>query len=652
MFLRRSLCDKLGCLQSLTQQSSAIEAADSRGAARARAQPATVLALLTLAALWLILCRQLSSEWSVNEQYNYGWFVPFFAAYLFWLRWEDRPRAEKNAEKLKLENAERIPQSAIRNPKSEILAIAITVISLLLLAPLRLFEIGNPDWRPLNWAHTAAVVALTFVGIGCAGRKAWVRHFAFPIAFIFVAVPWISAIEQPVVQGLMRIVAVVAAEITNLCGIPAEVEGNLIRLNSGLVGVNEACSGVRSIQTSLMIGLLFGELRRLTVVRRIGLVSIALAVAIVGNFARAFSLVWVSATREKEAFTSWHDIAGYSIVAVVFVACVAAASALAPEHKRDQKSEDSDQKAGDSSQKSENRGQKTEDGSQNTGDSSRKAETQRAPVGSATSDLRPPTSDLRPLISASRASSFHLPTSYFLLSLAWLLVVEAGAEIWYRSHESNMVPRLAWSVQWPKTAEGFREIPIDEEIKTTLRFDEGREASWLLPGENGSASAVTGRFSRTARCLLFFFRWEPGTSTILRARAHRPDICLPSAGWRQVGDQGTRLYRAAANLELPFRHFTFDRSLPGQRRAFAHAFFCIHEDRVRASENTPTFDPSVETTSRWASSDRWRVVRQGRRNPGQQVMEFILINDGDEAQIEKADAQFAALLPSLVSVRQ
>ncbi len=30
MFLRRSLCDKLGYLQSLTQRSSAIEAADSR----------------------------------------------------------------------------------------------------------------------------------------------------------------------------------------------------------------------------------------------------------------------------------------------------------------------------------------------------------------------------------------------------------------------------------------------------------------------------------------------------------------------------------------------------------------------------------------------------------------------------------------------
>ena len=50
-----------------------------------------VFLVLVLGALWFVCCRHLSAEWSFNEQYNYGWFVPFFAAYLFWLRWEDRP---------------------------------------------------------------------------------------------------------------------------------------------------------------------------------------------------------------------------------------------------------------------------------------------------------------------------------------------------------------------------------------------------------------------------------------------------------------------------------------------------------------------------------------------------------------------------------
>src|SRR5947199_5445080 len=93
-----------------------------------------VLSVLFLAALWFGLCRELSGEWSVNEQYNFGWFVPFFALYLFWLRWQDQPRTE------------------IRNPKSEIrkrktITALLGIPALLLLLPVRLFEAANPECR-------------------------------------------------------------------------------------------------------------------------------------------------------------------------------------------------------------------------------------------------------------------------------------------------------------------------------------------------------------------------------------------------------------------------------------------------------------------------------------------------------------------------
>src|SRR5947207_8509877 len=71
--------------QASTISQSALTASPQRVSAR------VVAGGLFLFALWFVLCRHLSSEWSVNEQYNYGWFVPFFAAYLFWLRWETRP---------------------------------------------------------------------------------------------------------------------------------------------------------------------------------------------------------------------------------------------------------------------------------------------------------------------------------------------------------------------------------------------------------------------------------------------------------------------------------------------------------------------------------------------------------------------------------
>jgi len=108
--------------------------------------PARVaLSVLFLAALWFGLCKELSSEWSVNEQYNFGWFVPFFALYLFWLRWQDRPATEVRGQK-----------SEVRS--RTLIAAAIAIISLLLLFPVRLFEIANPEWRLLAWIHALAVV--------------------------------------------------------------------------------------------------------------------------------------------------------------------------------------------------------------------------------------------------------------------------------------------------------------------------------------------------------------------------------------------------------------------------------------------------------------------------------------------------------------
>jgi exosortase len=323
-----------------------------------------VLVALTLVALWFILCRQLSSEWSVNEQYSYGWFVPFFAAFLFWLRWEDREESRK--------------EEVESRKRNRLIAGAIAVTALLILFPVRLFEVANPDWRPLDWIHTAAVATLTLLLIRTAGGNAWLRHFAFPVCFFFVAVPWMTPIEEPIVQGLMRTVAAAASETITLFGIPAQLEGNLIRVQTGLVGVNEACSGVRSLQTSFMIGLLFGELKRLSLAKRGLLVLGALAIAILANLARAFFLVWVAATQGIPAIDRWHDLAGYTIVGVVFLGSLGLAAFLGRRRR-----------------KVESRKAKVENA---TGATESKEEANER----ISSDLRPP--------------NFLLSTFYFLLS--------------------------------------------------------------------------------------------------------------------------------------------------------------------------------------------------------------------------------------------
>jgi exosortase len=582
-----------------------------------------VLVALTLLALWFVLCRQLSGEWSVNEQYSYGWFVPFFAAFLFWLRWEDRPESRKEEIESRMEpaGAERHGRSpkgervgASESKRNRLIAGAIGMVALLILFPVRLFEVANPDWRPLSWIHAFAVIGITLALLYLAGGWAWVKHFSFPVLFFLIAVPWITPIEEPIVQGLMRGVAAAASETITLFGIPARLEGNLIRVNTGLVGVNEACSGVRSLQTSLMIGLLFGELKRLSFAKRCLLVLGALAIAMIANFGRAFFLVWMAATRDISAVDRWHDLAGYTIVGVVFLGSLALTAVLG--------------------RRREVEGRKS------------KVENERgvaaSPAGVLTSDLRSPT------------FPFLLSTSYFLLSLAWLVAIEAGVEGWYRMHERGLVARERWTARWPETAKDFRDIHIDETTRRILRFDEGRGAMWKIAGseKEGERRKAKGESGPEDGALLYFFRWRAGSNSALLANLHRPDVCLPASGWVQAGDYGIRSYAVSSTLSLPFRHFLFAQGTAGPgtggRQRFAHAFYCLREDRVRnESDASLAREEFAQQPSEWSRSERVSLVVQGRRHLGQQVMEFVMLSPREIAP-DQAEAGFAKMVPELI----
>jgi exosortase len=537
-----------------------------------------IVALLMLTVLWLLLWHQLSGEWSVNEQYNYGWFVPFFALYLFWLRWQDRPEPEVRSQKLEV--------------RSRLVAAIIGLAALLLLLPIRLFEIGTPEWRPLGWIHTASVATLTLLCIWSAGGKPWLRHFAFPIGFFFVAVPWVTPIEVPIIQGLMRMVAAGAAETVTLFGIPTQLEGNLIRVSSGLVGVNEACSGVRSLQTALMIGLLFGELKRLSILRRIVLVVGAIAIALTANFCRAVLLVWIAATENISEVTRWHSLAGYTIVGLVFIGTFGLAYFLG----------------------------------------------RKKPSDAVVAGVPPPTMEqLQPTRLPPQSPAWSFRTSFLLFALGWIVAVELGAHLWYRAHESNLVTTVGWDVQWPETAPNFRKLKIDEEVRRQLRFDQGHAGSWTWPVANSPATSPPAS-SKTITCLLYLFRWNPGRNSALLANLHRPDVCLPAIGWNQVADTGVRNYPVTPSFALPFRHFEFRHDTPdNSAQQVAHAFYCLWEDRAPSPSAPGSKLPQMATVhSTWTRDERIRQVLEGRRHLGQQVMEVVFVS---REQIPAADAE-------------
>ncbi len=252
--------------------------------------------------VWAGLWNQLRVDWTINDQYQYGWFVPPLALALLALRWMDRPA----------------PRPGRLTAPGVWIVAGLAGLALFCLLPLRLIEVPNPDWRLIFWVHAGILTALSLGLAAWCGGWPWVRHFAFPVGFLLLAVPWPSGLEQDIVQGLMRGVAAIAAELMNVMAIPAEAQGNLIRVRGQLVGVDEACSGIRSLQTMLMGGCLLGELSRLSVPRRFALLGGGLLVAMVANIFRSSLLVWLAAEHGVATLEKYHDLAGISVLLIVF----------------------------------------------------------------------------------------------------------------------------------------------------------------------------------------------------------------------------------------------------------------------------------------------------------------------------------------------
>ena len=256
------------------------------------------ISILTFIALWVGLSRSLSAFWSTNPQYAYGWTVPALALFLAWECWNTRP----------------VPALPQRRGVAQFIA---ALLSLSLLPVFLLLE-ATPDWRFAHWSLAIGVVGISLCAIYLAGGRSWLLHFAFPIAFIFVAVPWPVKIEQSIIQTFSDWVTVLTVEGLNLLSIPAIQQGNVIEISTGKVGVEEACSGVRSFQATIMAALFLGQLWTFPLRSRFVLLAAGVGFAFFCNVLRAVFLAVVAENKGVEAIEQWHDPAGFTILGMSF----------------------------------------------------------------------------------------------------------------------------------------------------------------------------------------------------------------------------------------------------------------------------------------------------------------------------------------------
>jgi exosortase len=363
------------------------------------------VAAAAFALLWLLIVSRLRFEWSVNPQYGYGWTVPFLAVYVFWRRLRCAPAAEK--------------------PANVWLPATLIIGAALLLVPVRMIQEANPDWRILSWAMAFAGIAISLGGLYFAGGVRWLRYFAFPFFFFLVAVPWPTQFEQAVIQGLMRIVALINVEVLNAIGISAVQMGNVIEIGSGYVGIDEACTGVRSLQATFMVALFLGEFYSFSVVRRLILVIAGIVLAFGCNLARTFFLVYIAEQQGTQAIKAWHDPAGLTIL----MACLFGLWAVSMF------------------------------------------------MGGGSKVAAPATA-----MDARRA--YRLPRFVLICLLGLTVVAEAGTQAWYGYHEAHAAKVEPWGVAWPTDAPKWEVVPIADEAEELLRYNEGGGGAWIGPSGN------------------------------------------------------------------------------------------------------------------------------------------------------------------------
>ena len=357
------------------------------------------LAFFALVAGWLLFFNAIRSEWQINPQYSYGYVVPLLCAVLISRRWPERP----------------VPERA-----SGRIASLVAGLLLLPLLPWWVILEANPEWRLLYWFGGVGMIGLSFGLVYALGGWKWVRYFAPPLLFVLVAIPWPMELEHSMIQGLTKFVANLTVEIAGILDIPAVQRGNLIEIRGGIVGIDEACSGVRSMQTALMLSLFLGEMHRLSGLRRIGLVGASFLLTLIANLSRTTFLVWAAANRGFHQMELWHDMAGNLVMFIVLPSLFGLGYLMKPKTPQ---------------------------------------------------LIAPP--------AASPALIRMIPRWVGVTALIWIGLCAAATEIWYRSHESALVNNPNWSVNWPEQYPEFKKSAVPEKSLAILRCSNSEAASWV-----------------------------------------------------------------------------------------------------------------------------------------------------------------------------
>lgn len=253
------------------------------------------LPLLALGIAWgLVIALYYSTGqamveiWNRSETFAHAWVVPPISAWLVW-----RLRGEL----------------AAMSPRP-------SMAWMLLLPPLGLLWLAG-DLAAANAATQFALVGMLVAVVPLILGTAVAARIAFPLGFLFFAVPF-GDFLTPWLMERTADFTVIALRAT---GIPVFREALEFIIPSGSWSVVQACSGIRYLMASVMVGTLFAYLNYRSYRKRWAFVGVAIVTPLVANWMRAYMIVMLGhLSGNKLAVGVDHIIYGWVFFGIIMLA--------------------------------------------------------------------------------------------------------------------------------------------------------------------------------------------------------------------------------------------------------------------------------------------------------------------------------------------
>ena len=252
-----------------------------------QALPGLVILIIAIIALFRDTAVGMVAIWERSDTFAHAFLVPPISLWLIW---------------------------RCRHELARLLPAPQPLVLIAMLACAVLWLLG--DLVAVNALTQFALVSMLVLAVPLMLGLQVTRTILFPLGFLFFCVP----VGEFLLPTLMEATADFTIAALQMSGIPVYREGLRFVIPSGAWSVVEACSGVRYLIASLMVGTLFAYLNYRSMKRRWIFAGISILVPVVANWLRAYMIVMIGHLSDNKLATGVdHIVYGWVFFGIVIM---------------------------------------------------------------------------------------------------------------------------------------------------------------------------------------------------------------------------------------------------------------------------------------------------------------------------------------------